>query len=203
MLLYTKCFVQQETKFKDRLTKSKSNFFCTNIEENKNNAKKLWSHLKSLGYSNKSKKSSNIILKVDGEVCFDPLKVATHINTFLVTVANKLTSSLPIVTSLFGVDSDNLKYYYEVKGVQKGSLKLQPVTNEFIFKELGQLNQNKSTGLDGISPRFLKDGAEILKVPIGHIVNLSLNTNIFPDDMKQAKITPLHKNKIQSGSREL
>ena len=106
---------------------------CTNIEENKNNAKKLWSHLKSLGYSNKSKKSSNIILKVDGEVCFDPLKVATHINTFFVTVANKLTSSLPIVTSLVGVDSDNLKYYYEDKGVQKGSMKLQPVTNEFIF----------------------------------------------------------------------
>ena len=67
-------------------------------------------------------------------MCFDSLKVATHINTFFVTGANKLTSSLPIVTSLFGVDSDNLKYYYEVKGVQKGSMKLQPVTNEFIFK---------------------------------------------------------------------
>ena len=82
-------------------------------------------------------------------------------------------------------------------------MKLQPVTNEFIFKELGQLNQNKSTGLDGISPRFLKNGAEILKVPIGHIVNLSLNTNIFPDDMKQAKITPLHKKKSRVAENNL
>ena len=55
MLLYTKCFVQQETMLKDRLTNLNLIFFCTNIEENKNNAKKLWYHLKSLGYSIKQK----------------------------------------------------------------------------------------------------------------------------------------------------
>jgi hypothetical protein len=60
---------------------------------------------------------------------------------------------------------------------------------------LCNLNRNKSTGLDGISPKFLKDGAEILKTTVTHIVNLSITTSTVPDDLKCARITPLYKKK--------
>ena len=37
---------------------------------------------------------------------------------------------------------------------------------------------SKSTGLDGLPARFIKDGAEFLKTPISIIINKSINSGI-------------------------
>jgi hypothetical protein len=42
------------------------------------------------------------------------------------------------------------------------------VTEEFVFKELCGLNVSKSMGLDGIPAKFLRDGAEFLKLHYFH-----------------------------------
>jgi hypothetical protein len=59
---------------------------------------------------------------------------------------------------------------------------------------LCKLQPNKSTGLDNIPAKFLiRDGASVLKDPITFIINLSINTNSVPDDLKCARVTPLFK----------
>ncbi len=52
---------------------------------------------------------------------------------------------------------------------------------------------SKSTGLDDIPARLLRDAADIIAPTIRFIVNLSLENGIFPSDMKLAKIIPLFK----------
>ena len=47
--------------------------------------------------------------------------------------------------------------------------------------------------MDEISPRFLKDGAEVLAKPIWDIINLSMKLSTFPDKCKIAKLTALFK----------
>ena len=42
----------------------------------------------------------------------------------------------------------------------------------------------KATGLDGISARFLKDGASVIALTVTFLVNLSLSTGIVPCDWK-------------------
>ena len=49
--------------------------------------------------------------------------------------------------------------------------------------------------LDGLAPKFLKDGAPQLAPVVTHIVNLSIVTKTVPDDLKCAKIIPLYKKK--------
>ena len=44
-----------------------------------------------------------------------------------------------------------------------------------------------------MSPRFLKDGTEVLAKPICDIINLSIKLSTFPDKCKIAKLTPLFK----------
>ena len=61
------------------------------------------------------------------------------------------------------------------------------------------MHPNKSTGLDNIPSKFLRDGASILKDPIAFIINLSISTNSVPDDLKCARVSPLFK----KGSRSL
>ena len=45
--------------------------------------------------------------------------------------------------------------------------------------------------MDEISPRFLKDGTEVLAKPICDIIILSIKLSTFPDKCKIAKLTPL------------
>ena len=70
---------------------------------------------------------------------------------------------------------------------------MSPVSRSFVLKQLSSLRLDKSTGLDGISPRFLKDGADSLVDPVAHIINLSLTSEIFPSSFKKARVKPLYK----------
>ena len=85
------------------------------------------------------------------------------------------------------------KDYYKDKGVIPKSFKVSKVSEEFVLKELLKLNPTKSTGIDGIKPRFLKDGARVIKSAITHIINLSIETQTVPDLLKQAIVKPLYK----------
>ena len=58
---------------------------------------------------------------------------------------------------------------------------------------MSSLKVNKSTGLDGISSRFLKDGADVIADPILHIINLSISSEIVPSEFKMARVKPLFK----------
>ena len=55
------------------------------------------------------------------------------------------------------------------------------------------MEPNKAAGIDNISGKFLKDGAEILAKPISQICNLSIKKSQFPSQCKIAKVTPLFK----------
>ena len=53
--------------------------------------------------------------------------------------------------------------------------------------------KNYNIGIDDLSGRFLKDGADILTIPITQICNLSIKFSHFPKDCKVAKLKPLYK----------
>ena len=70
---------------------------------------------------------------------------------------------------------------------------LNLVSEELVFLELSKLSVNKSLGYDEIPAKFLKKGASEIKGVITYLVNLSIRKNEFPDELKFAKIKPLHK----------
>ena len=67
------------------------------------------------------------------------------------------------------------------------------VTEEIVKAELLKLNENKSPGPDGISPRLLKQLHAVLSKPIAIIFRKSLTTSTVPQDWKQANISAIHK----------
>ena len=66
-------------------------------------------------------------------------------------------------------------------------------TLETIKKILACLESSKALGLDEISSKFLKDGAEVLALPPCNLVNFSINQSLFPDQCKLAKLKLLFK----------
>ena len=96
--------------------RTKANHFCNKVEEHKNNPKELWKQFKSLGYSNKSKEKSKIILEINNEKCFDPIKVVNEFSIFFLTVAENLVKKITNLTKIFDVASQKFKDYYKNKG---------------------------------------------------------------------------------------
>ncbi len=61
---------------------AKANYLESRLNENLGQPKKLWQHLKSLGYNNKSKSKSNIVLKINGALCYETKEICSYINIF-------------------------------------------------------------------------------------------------------------------------
>ena len=65
------------------------------------------------------------------------------------------------------------------------------------MKVVYSLKRSKTPGFDNIPTTILKDCNEILAYTLAYLINHSLETAIFPDCEKIAKVVPLHK----SGSK--
>ena len=52
---------------------------------------------------------------------------------------------------------------------------------------------NKGTGPASIPLKLLKIVADLIVIPFCNIINLSFSTGTFPDNLKVAKVLPLHK----------
>ena len=57
---------------------------------------------------------------------------------------------------------------------------------EKILSILKGLNPFKAAGIDNISCKFLKDGADVLATPISQLCNLSIKLNYFPRSCKSS-----------------
>jgi hypothetical protein len=91
---------------------AKSKYFKGQILDNKNDNKKLWHNIKSLGYSNNKKESPKIVLSNDGETYHDPCRVASHFNNFFTNIASNLVQKLPAAKNLYSVASDTIRNFY-------------------------------------------------------------------------------------------
>ena len=47
---------------------TKAEYFSSKIEEHKNDSKKLWRQLKTIGYSNKTKGETKVVLDINGNL---------------------------------------------------------------------------------------------------------------------------------------
>ena len=169
------------------------------LDENRNNPKKLWQQLKNLDYNSKGKQSSNDVLDINGETCFDSKKVANCFNNFLTSIASTLVEKLPPSLILFDTRSETFQEFYRNHNVQDGFV-LASVEEDFIFKEFCKLNSSKGTVSDIFPARFVKDASAVLTKPITYIVNLSIRSGSVPGTLKDARVVPLFKKNKKSNT---
>lgn len=74
-------------------------------------------------------------------------------------------------------------------------LNMTRITEMEVLKTINGLNQNKSTGPDGIPVRFIKLIAIIIAEPLSLLFNKSVQEGKFPEVWKIATVKPIFKNK--------
>ena len=90
------------------------------------------------------------------------------------------TSSLPVPETKF-------------KGSEGERLGQLVVTPEVVASKINNMKENKSPGVDGISPKILIETVEQISTPLAHVFNMSLQEGIVPLEWKEANIVPLFK----------
>ena len=102
---------------------------------------------------------------------------------------------------LLKFNTDNTRMFYRKLNPNLEKFELVCITEETIKKLLCCLDVSKGPGMDEISPRFLKDGTEVLAKPICDIIILSIKLSTFPDKCKIAKLTPLFKKGTKTNTK--
>ncbi len=161
---------QAEKSYLDNLANSLS-------AENNLNPKRWWNIVKS--FMNRTNSSTIPPLDYDSTIITDNVNKAEAFNDFFVkqSFLDESNANLP-----FGPDNDNMP---TLTGLHINEIDVEEM--------LSELNCNKATGFDGISPRLLKEGSKPLAKPLSRLFNLSLESAKFPDPWKLANVLPMHK----------
>jgi hypothetical protein len=70
---------------------------------------------------------------------------------------------------------------------------IKPVTEEEVVKLSINLKGKSTAGYDDIPESLVKRCIQLIKKPLTHIYNTSLNAGVFPDAWKTVKVIPLYK----------
>ena len=168
----------------------KKDYFENKLNECIGKPKELWKALKSLGLPKKISSCEVSALKVNKTVQQDTNLVLGGFKDYYSNLAGKLLKKLPKPPNKFTLNA----VFQHYKGIiQSDSFNLATVSENTILTILKTTNVSKPAGLDSLSGRFLKDGAEVLAKPITDLCNLSITSGKIPDSRKIAKLKPIYK----------
>ena len=161
---------------------AKSNYYKKSFDNSRCNIKKTWSIIKGLLSRNVNRKSIKKLIVDEVEVS-DELEIADAFNAFFGGIANDLDSQLP------RLDGSPIDY---VKTDMVNSLFLRPVTSEECCGIIVSLKRTSSE-INSLPVKILVLIRHVIAEPLTALINNSLRTGIFPDILKNAKITPVFK----------
>ena len=166
-----------------RLAKAK--YYVEQFEKNKSNIRHTWSTIKDiLGKFKVKSELPNYFVIGDSEIN-NSYSIANHFNSFFANVGPRLSSNID--------KSKNKTIHSYLKQRIACSFNFQCVESALVQKNLDDLTAKTSSGPDGISSKLLKRIKGVLVDPLTVIINQSLCTGIFPDNLKLAKVVPLFK----------
>ena len=165
------------------LRTAKKNYFSTPLQKEKNNIKNTWKILNNILNKN-NHKSCNTEFNLNGQVINNAKEIPDHFNDFFISIGPNQVSQIP---------DTNTHFSNYLSDPNENSMFLTPITEEEVINIINDLDVKKSTGHDGISILIIKKLANELSVPLTCIFNMSINSCLVPDQLKVARVVPIHK----------
>jgi exonuclease III len=172
---------------------SKRNFHTTQFEKNKSKSSKVWQDIRKL-VNVKSVKTSSIKLMRDENIISDQTENANTFNTHFSKLGEKVQKKIPSERGSYRdylyKKNKNNEYYINNAG---HIFFLSPTDPKEVGDMIDNLDDKKSPGPNGIPVILLKKFKNFFSLWLAKLINLCFETGVFPDLLKFAKITPLHK----------
>ena len=174
------------------IPKKKKSYFEEELDKNRTKPKELWKALQSLGLSSDKARQSKISLKKDDAIQFAALGNANSFKRLYSELAGGLQEKLLRAPNKF-TSQTTKNYYAKTSCNVSNDFESSNLSEEVIKKILLSLDTSKATRVDQILAKFLRDGAEVLALPLRNIITLSMKLSTFPEEFKIAKLKSIFK----------
>ena len=191
------------------IRRARADFIKKQLRNNEGNSAKFWRTIKKImpSKSSSKKNSKRISLCDEQDQMLRDEDVAGHMNTFFANLGrtNSLTHS-----SAIGLDHSKLVSEFDSgllpelnleetvdpdlnqSGVSE-NFNIEMISNRKMETLISKINISKSSGIELLSSRLLKDSFQTISNELTYLFNFSLQTASFPDQWKKALVIPIPK----------
>ena len=171
---------------KRSIRKAKADYYYSRFEKYKNDMRNTWVTIKEIN-SRESKTNFPESFLINNVLTKDKTIIANGFNTYFANanIGYNLASKMK--------KNSNTTYDDFLSNPSLSSFTFQPITEETIINIIDKLKSENSQSHDGLSSKHLKVIKHETSKAITLIVNQSLNTGIFLDKLKCAKVIPIYK----------
>jgi CCR4-NOT transcriptional regulation complex NOT5 subunit len=167
-------------KYKTVISEAKKLSNNMRIRTSGNKSEAMWNLIKEeLGNQRKMK---NIEINTNGANIQDPKTISNVFNEYYTSTAQNILSGNSL--------SKNIEVNVNAVKYNSNSMFLTPTTEVEVVGIIKGLRNKKSTGIDDIPEYIIKKCYPKITTALTYIINLSLSTQYFPD---QLKMIPLYK----------
>ena len=173
-----------ENIYKKVLKQAKRIYWRDRFETVKSDMKQTWKNINDVLHKSYNKQEFPDKFKLNGSILTDHGEIASQFNNYFTNIGPTLASKIG--------QHGNTSHLSSQENFPC-SLFFEPCSPNEIENILQCMKPKSSCGYDDISPKLSKQSADILALPLSHIVNISMQTGIFPSLMKIAKVIPVYK----------
>ena len=170
------------------IKQAKQRYFIDNLESSKSNPRKTWKLINEVTSRKKNMTKDISEIQIGNKSITSTPELAEIFNKHFIEIGPKLASEIPI---------SNIKPESYLTPTVK-SFTLQSPNVDMVCKLLRGINEKKATGLDKIPCKLLKLAADVLAPSLTDIFKCAIDTGIFPDEWKLARVTPIFKKGAKS-----
>ena len=177
-------------KTKTLIRQAKKHHFSEAVT-NLKDTKSIWKHLRTA--NKKTSACDNALpdeLQINGQQYTNSQDIAIKLNDYFASISEYINTN-DVITS--APDLTKLETYISSKIPLDTFFRIPKITVNQVSEFINGLNPAKATGLHGIGPRILKLASTVLSPSITALINKSIETATFPDQLKMAKLYPIHK----------
>ena len=169
---------------KKLIREAKFNYYNLKFNKYTNDSKQTWKTISEIITKNDKKKFPDYINHNNNKIT-DKTSIVNLFNTYFNQIGRDMASTIETPSGYSHKD-------YLMNKCDT-SFQFRNVTQLYVGEIIKQLNDKTIYGYDGISNNLIKKMEPLIVEPLTLIINQSLNTGIFPNKFKQAKIIPIHK----------
>ena len=173
------------TILKRSIHTAKKQYYNSCFDKYKNNIKQTWSTINNILNKNNKKHKFPDLFNINGTLTNNKKDIVNSFNRYLCNIGPKLESAITI--------DSNKSYNHYLKNPTTATFHFEPTNSTTVTKIINEFKTRHSTCPDGLSTKLLQYIKEPLIEAITITLNQSLNTGIFPEKLKIAKVIPIHK----------
>ena len=179
-------FNQYKYTLRKTIKEAKKKYFSNQFSRYEGNGKKTWQTIDN-ALHRKSCKTIPDAISINAKLSTNKQEIANEFNKYFATIC--ANNQIPTTNTSY-------KSYLSTQTVSTFNFKL--IDNTTTMRYLSNLNLSHSCGHDNLSTVTLKYIANEISECLTLIINQSITTGIFPDQLKIAKVVPIFKKDDQA-----